>query len=178
MEEKVRTTTTQGLYYGLITGAGLIILSLILFIAGLYMNKMVSSISYLVLIAGMVYGTLDFRKTYSHGFLTYGKAFSLCFKIGLFASIAAAIYGFIFAQFIHPGFVQEILDQSRESILKSNPEISEEQMEMALEWTARFTTPVMIMVWGFIMNTIASAVIGLLAALFLKKEDPSLKAAL
>lgn len=148
MEEKVRTTTTQGLYYGLITGAGLIILSLILFIAGLYMNKMVSSISYLVMIAGMVYGTLDFRKTYTNGF--------------------------IFAQFIHPGFVQEILDQSRENILKSNPEMPEEQMEMAMEWTAT----VMMMVWGFIINTIISAVIGLLAALFLKKEDPSLKTAM
>jgi len=178
MEEKVRTTTTQGLYFGLITGAGLIVLSLILFIAGVYMNKAVSSISYLVLIAGMVYGTLDFRKTYSNGFLTYGKAFSLCFKIGLFASLVAAVYAFIFAQFIHPGFVGEILEQSREQIMTSNPSMSEEQVDMAMEWTAKFTTPVMIMVWGFIVNTIFSVVIALLAALFLKKEDPSLKASM
>lgn len=178
MEEKVRTTTTQGLYFGLITGAGLIIFSLILFIAGVYMNKAVSSISYLVLIAGMVYGTLDFRKTYANGFLSYGKAFSVCFKIGLFASLVAAVYAFIFAQFIYPGYIGELLEQSREQVLKSNPEMGDEQLEIAMEWTAKFTTPVMLMVLGFIMNTIGSAVIALLAALFLKKEDPSLKASM
>lgn len=175
MEEKVRSTTTQGLYYGLITGAGLIILSLILFIAGLYMNRWISSISYLVLIGGMVYGTLDYRKTYLNGFMTYGKAFSTCFMIGLFAGLAGAIYTFIFAQFIHPGFVQEILDKAREQMVTGNPNMSEEQMDTALAWTAKFTTPIMMMIWGFISYALISAVIGLLAAIFLKKEDPSLK---
>ncbi len=62
MEEKLRTTTVNGIYYGLMTGAGLIIISLILFLTDLYMNKGVSSIEYLVLIAGMVYGAIDYRK--------------------------------------------------------------------------------------------------------------------
>ncbi|MEI7982368.1 MAG: DUF4199 domain-containing protein [Bacteroidota bacterium] len=178
MEEKARTTTTQGLYFGMITGAGLIILSLILFIAGVYMNRWFSSLAYLLLIGGMVYGTLDFRKTYSNGFMTFGKAFSLCFLIGLFAGLASAIYSFVFAQFIHPGFVQEILDKAREQMVTGNPNMSEEQMETALAWTAKFTSPVMLMIFGFLTYAGISAVFGLVAAIFLKKDDPALKTSL
>ncbi|MDD4604260.1 MAG: DUF4199 domain-containing protein [Bacteroidales bacterium] len=175
MEEKKRTTTTQGLYYGLITGIGLILLSLILYIAGLYMNKGLSSISYLFLIGGMVYGTIDYRKKYLNGYISYGKAFTQCFLIGLFAGLLAAIFTYFFAQFIHPGFVGEILEQSRQQIITTNPNMSEEQIDTALAITAKFTSPVMMMVLGAITYTVLSAVIGLVAAIFLKKEDPALK---
>ena len=174
MEEKVRSISVQGIYYGLITGAGLIILSLILFIAGLSQNKWLSSISYLILIAGMIYGTYDYREKYLKGFITYGKAFTTCFLIGLFAGLAASIYIYVFAQFIHPGIVNEVIEQARQQMVNTNPEMSEDQLETALAMTAKFTTPVMMMVIGFITYTVLSAVISLIAAIFLKKEDTSL----
>jgi hypothetical protein len=174
MEEKSRSATVNGIYYGLMTGAGLIILSLILFLTDLYMNKGVSAIGYLVLIAGMVYGAIDYRKKYLNGFMTYGKAFSTLFMIGLFAGVVSAIYMFVFAQYIHPGFAQEILEQSRQEMMKQNTNLSDEQIETALSYTAKFTTPLMMMVWGFITYVVISAIIGLLAAIFIKKEDPSL----
>jgi hypothetical protein len=174
MEEKSRSTTLNGIYFGLATGAGLIVLSLILFLTDLYMNRWLSAIGYLMLIAGMVYGTLEYRKNYLNGFMSYGKAFSVLFKIGMFAGLVAAIYMFVFAQFIHPGFVQEILEKSREQMLSQNPNMTEEQLEMGLSWAAKFTSPVMMMVMGFLTYLLISAVIGLIAAIFLKKEDTSL----
>jgi hypothetical protein len=170
MEEKPRSATVHGMYYGLITGVALVIFSLILFIADLYMNRYVSSISYLFLIAGMVYGALEYRKKYRNGVMTYSQAFSSCFMIGLFAGVVAAIYAYIFAQFIHPAFVQEILEQSREKMMTQNPNMSEEQMEVAMQWTSKFTTPVMMMVWGFVAYVFISAIISLIAAIFVKKE--------
>ncbi len=174
MEEKTRTTTVNGIYFGLATGAGLVVLSLILFLTDLLMNRWLSSVGYLILIAGMVYGTLEYRKNYLSGFMSYGKAFSVLFKIGMFAGLVSAIYMFVFAEFIHPGFVQEILEKSREEMLSKNPNLTEEQLEMGLSWAAKFTSPVAMMIIGFLMNLLASAVIGLIAATFLKKEDTSL----
>lgn len=60
--------------------------------------------------------------------------------------------------------------------MNQNANLSEEQIETALSYTAKFTTPVMMMVWGFITYIVISAIIGLLAAIFIKKEDPSLNA--
>jgi len=174
MEEKSRSTTVQGMYFGAITGIAIIIFSLLLYVADLHMNRSVTWISYLFLLGGMIWGTLDYRKKYLNGFMSYGKAFSTTFMIGLFAGILGSIYIFVFAQFIHPGFIQEIMEQSREQIVNSNPNLSEEQVEQALAISSKFTSPVMMMIWGVVMYAIFSAILGLIAAIFLKKEDKSL----
>ncbi len=174
MEEKPRSALSNGIYYGLITGAAMIVFSLIMFLLDLYLNKAVNWIGYIFLIAGMIWGTLEYRKKYSNGFLTYGKAFSSCFWIGIFAGILSSVYLYVFIQFIHPAFVNELLDQARENMLTAQPDMSEEQVEQALAMSAKFMTPVMMVVWGLAAYAAVSAFIGLILAIFLKKEDPSL----
>lgn len=174
MEEKPRSVISNGIFYGLITGAAIVVFSLIMFLMDLYLNKAVNWIGYIFLIAGMIWGTLEFRKKYANGFLTYGKAFSSCFWIGLFAGIIASVYLFVFIQFIHPGFINELLDQARENMLASRPDMTDEQLEQAISMSAKFMTPVMMVVWGLAAYAAISAVIGLILAIFLKKEDPSL----
>jgi hypothetical protein len=178
MEEKQRSVIANGLNYGLITGGVLIVYSLIMFISDLYLNKAVSWIGYIFLIGGMVWGTLEYRKKYSNGFLTYGKAFSSCFWIGLIGGIISTIYFFIFIKFIHPGFINEIMDQARANIVTSNPNMSEEQVEQAISMSAKFMSPVMMTIWGFAGYAAISAVLGLIIAIFLKKEDTSLNSSL
>ena len=174
MEEKQRSTTQNGIYYGLITGAALAVFSLILYITGQYMNKTLGYFSFVLLIGGMVYGTLEYRKNYANGFLSYGKAFSSCFMIGLFAGLVTGIYAYIFGEFIYPGYANEILEKARESIMNSGREMSEDQIDTALEYTRKFTTPIMMAIWSVVTYAIFSAIIGLILGIFLKKEDPSL----
>jgi hypothetical protein len=174
MEEKQRSSTQQALFYGMITGVILIVYSLILYIANLYTNRALGYVALLLLVAGMVYGTLEYRKTYGNGFLTYGKAFSLCFMIALFTSILTAIYTYFFAEFIFPGLSQEILEKAREEMMNSGREVTEEQIEIGLEWTRKFTTPVMMAILDLVTKVFFGVILSLLAALFLKKEDKSL----
>jgi hypothetical protein len=178
MEEKPRSVTMHAMYYGLITGAALVIYSLLLYIADQHMNKTLGYISFLLLIGGMVWGTLEYRKLSQNGFMTYGKAFSTCFMIALFAAILSAIYTFVFAEFIHPGFSQEILEKAREQMMSSGQQMTDEQIDQALTWTQRFTTPVMLTIWSLITYAAISAVISLVAAIFLKKEDKSLNSSI
>ena len=175
MEEKPRSVLSNGIYYGLITGAAMIVFSLVMFLLDLYLNKAVNWIGYLFLIAGMIWGTLEFRKKYSNGFLTYGKAFSSSFWIGLFAGILSSVYLFLFIRFIHPGFINELLDQMRTNLLTTNPDMSEEQIEQAVSISSKFMSPVMMTLWGLAAYAALSAIISLILAIFLKKEDPSLK---
>jgi hypothetical protein len=176
MEEKARSVRTNGIYFGLLAGVGMIIFSLIMFITDLYMNKTVNWIGYLILIAGMIWGTLEYRKKYAGGFLSFGKAFGSCFWIGLIAGIIGTIYFFLFVKFIHPGFVAELLDQSRANMLEARPDMSEEEMEQALAMSQKFMSPIMMTIWGLVTYIAMSAILGLILGLFLKKEDPALKA--
>jgi len=150
----------------------MILYSLILFLAGLHLNKTLGYVGYIILIGGMAWGTLEYRKRYLGGFMTYGKAFSSCFMIGLFSGILGAIYMFIFAQFIHPGLIQEVLDMSRQALADKN--LTDEQMEQALAMQSKFMSPVMMTIWGLFASLIASVVLGLILAIFLKKEDKSI----
>jgi hypothetical protein len=176
MEEKPRTVLSNGLYYGLITGVAIIIYYLVMFLLDLYLKQAVSWIADIVLAGGMVWGTLEFRKKYSNGFLTYGKAFISCFWIGLFAGIIGSLYGFVFAHYIHPGFTQELLDQIRANMIEKKPDMPDDQLEQAMAMTSKFMTPVMMIIWSLVMYTVSSAVIALILAIFLKKEDKSLNA--
>jgi hypothetical protein len=176
MEEKKQSVISHGLNYGLITGGAIIVFNLLLFLLDQHMNRALTWIAYIIIAGGMVYGTLEFRKKTSDGFLTYGRAFSSCFWIGLFAGVLATVYFFVFIQFIHPGFVNEIMDQARQNMLESRPDMSEEQMEQALEISSKFMSPVAMTIMGLVTYAAISAILGLLAAIFLKKEDPSLKA--
>jgi hypothetical protein len=173
MEEKPRSVSMNALWFGVITGAILILYSLLLFLAGMHTNKYLGYIGYVFLIGGMVWGTLEYRKKYLGGFMTYGKAFTSCFMTGLYAGILISVYMFIFAKFIHPGFIQELLDISRQAIYETNSGMTDEQVEQALEISAKFMTPVMMTVWSLVGYLFASAIFGLLAAIFLKKEDKS-----
>ncbi len=163
----------NALWFGVITGAVLILYSLILFLVGMHTNRYLGYVGYVILLAGMIWGTLEYRNKYLGGFIAYGKACSSCFMIGLYAGLLSAVYMFIFAKFIHPVFVQELLEISREAIYNSNPNMSEEQVDQALEMSSKFMSPVMMAIWAFVGYLIASAILGLIVAIFLKKEDKS-----
>ena len=108
--------------------------------------------------------------------MTYGEAFISCFLIGLFAGILSTIYIFVFAKFINPGFINEILEQSRAQMQARN--MTDDQIETAMEYTKRFTSPIWLVIWGFVAYIFMSLVLGLIAAIFLKKTNSSAPPAL
>jgi hypothetical protein len=174
MEEKKQSSIANGFSFGMITGGAMIILSLILFLLDQHMNRALTWTAYIVMIAGMIYGTLEYRKK-SNGFLSYGQAFGSCFWIGLFAGILSTVYFVVFVQFIHPGFMNEMMDLTRQQMIESQPDMSEEQMEKALEISSAFMSMPAMAIMGLVSYAIGSSVFGLIIAIFLKKEDPSLK---
>jgi hypothetical protein len=174
MEEKKRTLSSNALYYGLITGAAMILYGLVLFLLNQHLNRMLNWFSWAFLLGGMVWGTLEYRKT-AGGFLTYGGAFKSVFMIGLFAAILSAIYTFIFVQFIHPGFINEIIDMSRQSLVEKYPDWSDEQVEQAMVWTTKFMNPIGMAIYSLLGQIFGSLVAGLLLGIFLRKEDKSLQ---
>jgi len=174
MEEKKRSIANQAIIYAFIVAVAGIVFHLVLFISDLYMNKTIGYFGILITLAGMIWGGLEYRKSYLNGYMSYGKAFQLCFLIGLFAGILSALYMVLFATAIHPGYTQELLEQAREQMISSQPDMSDDQIDQAMAMSEKFMTPVMLAVWAFFGNALFSAVLALIAGFFLKKEDKSL----
>jgi hypothetical protein len=174
MENQTKSISSNALTYGAITGAALIVFSLLLYVLNLYMNKPLSYVAYGLLIGGMFWGTFQYRKLYSNGFLSYGKAFTSSFLIGLIASVISIIYFIIYLKFINTGFMQEMMEQTRMQMEASSSGMSEEQMEKALEYTAKFMQPGWMVGFGLLMYIFLSAIFAAVIGIFVKKEDKSI----
>jgi len=173
MEEKKTSMTMHALTYGIGTGFALIVYSLIMYVANLYMNQTLQYLAIILLAGGMLIGALQYRKVALNGFITYGKAFSVNFLIGLFATILSSIFFYFYIKYINTGLIDEALQQARIKMEAKAGSMSQEQMDQAMSMTQRFMTPVWMVIWGFLGNTFFSAVIALLLSIFVKKTDPN-----
>ncbi|MFH1295825.1 MAG: DUF4199 domain-containing protein [Bacteroidota bacterium] len=174
MEEKPKSVAMNGITYGIITGVVMILFNLILYLFDLHLNTKITWIAYVILVGGMIWGTLDYRKKVLNGFMSYGKAFSTSLMIVLFASILVAIYTFLFFQVIAPDAVQDVIELSRQSALERDPEITDEQLEQGMQMFSFIMTPIGMAISGMLSQLITGAVISLITSIFLKKEDKSM----
>ena len=67
--------------------------------------------------------------------------------------------------------INEIIKYTEQSILESNNEISEEELNMMLEMTGRFTQPHWIMIMGTLGGTFMGFFYSLIISIFVKKND-------
>ena len=70
-----------------------------------------------------------------------------------------------------PEFIQNLLDQAEEKMFESNPELTDEQIDMAMSMTKKFMNPGMMAGMSFLANTFFGLVFSLLASIFIKRED-------
>jgi hypothetical protein len=175
METKPRTLFINSLIYGLLTAAISIVFSVITYILGLPFQSPVMYFSFVILLGGLIYGTLQYKNVYLGGYISFGKAFLSGFLIVLTAAIVASLYTFIFLTFIDPAYLEKIiqqsLDQSEAKMVAKG--LSQDQIDGALAVTRKFMTPVIMSVMGILSNAFFGAILSLIGAAFLKKEDKS-----
>ena len=172
--EEVKTQksmNSNSIYYALIVSAAMIVYGLIMYVAGLSLNKFTSYPSYLLMIAGMIMGTIAYRDKHNNRFLNYGKSFTSSFLIGLYASIIGAIWVFIFFKFIAPELLVQILEKSKDEIMNKSPNLSEEQLQMQMSMVQKFVNPLMMVFWTLLGGAFYSAIFSLIIAIFVKKEE-------
>jgi Protein of unknown function (DUF4199) len=175
METKPRSLFNNALIYGLITAAISIVFSILMYIMDVPYKSPVMYFSFVILLAGIIYGTLQYRNTYLGGYITFSKAFLSGFIIVMVAAIIAAIYSYVFLTFIDPSYLERIIAQALEETETKMLEqgLSDEQIEPGLAMTRKFMSPAMMSVFSVLGSALFGAILSLLSAAFLKKEDKS-----
>lgn len=167
MEEKSasiwKSTMLSGVYLAIV----LILISVIFYVTGNSFSKMAQYSSYAIFVAGILWGQISYKKELG-GFSTYGQAFLAGLLTMAFASIISSIYTYLLYTVIDPTLQEQLRLYSEEQLMaKGYPE---EQMEMALEMTAKFQTPTMMVVFGIFGGAFIGAIISLITAIFIKKN--------
>ena len=64
-----------------------------------------------------------------------------------------AFYTFVYITYLDPDMLANILKTTEQAVLQTNPDISEEELDLALEMTGKLTQPHWLMIMGVLSGT-------------------------
>ena len=159
--------------YGAYLGLALIFISLIVYILGLEEQKSIipSLLNNFLMIGAIVYSVTIYRDNFNDGFISYGESLKLGTSVVFFASVILAFYTFLFVTFINPEYLEKILKVAEQEILNSDPEISDENLDLALSMTQKMLQPQWMITLSVLGGTFMGFFYSLIISFFVKKED-------
>ena len=106
--------------------------------------------------------------------ISYSDSLRLGTSVVFFASVILAFYTYIFVTFINPEYLKNIINLAEQEILNSNPEISDDDLDLALSMTQKMLQPQWMATLSIIGGTFMGFFYSLIISFFVKKEDPNL----
>ena len=150
------------LRYGLMAGLLIIIYSLILQFADMQMSK-IGMFSYVFLLLSIILAYRDYKRQ-NQGFMSYGQGLGVGTLVALVAGVLSGVFTYINLKFIDTGLMDRAMEMQRAQLEEAGT-MSDEEIEMAMQMGAKFSTPEMafisailgIIVIGFLMSLVIAA---------------------
>ena len=163
MEQKVTSTVTKGFVIGLV----MIAITLGMTFSGIAMNSPLKWLSYIIFIVGVIIAINQYGKQINYN-STFGNYFAHGFKIAALVTVIMIIYSVIFITVFHE-FKEQALDEARKQ-MRSRKDLSEENMEKAIDMTKRFF--MVGMIGGILLFYLITGAIASLIGAAITKKDP------
>ena len=158
--------------FGLASAIATIILALGLYLADLR-NSALNYLSYPILITIMVIGVRKWREQ-NGGFLGFGPTYMHLFLQTLAFSVIITVWTMVFMSVIAPGLMEE--EMLKQQVKMEEEGMSQAQIEMAMSYARKFSSPGVIAVFALIGNIIFMGLINLIVAAIVKKDPPPMVA--
>lgn len=173
METQKVSLKKIALNYGLMLALGTIVVSVIVYAMGMHMEQpwWQSVLNFAIMTAAIVYGLKAFKNE-NEGFLSLGESLKTGLAISLVAGIIGSIFTYIFVTIIEPDFVVQMLEFTREKMITQNPQMTDDQIELAMSMTEKFMSPMMMTAFGIIASLFFGFIISLIAGLIMKQNRP------
>jgi len=163
------TTTAVAVRYGLLTGLAGSILSFILNIAHLDQSP-AKWLGYLVLGGGIVLAQLFYRQ-HNAGFMSYGEGVGIGTLLSLVSGSVSAVFSYIYTHLVDTEMINRIMDKVRAD-MEAKGGMTDEQMEVALSWTAKFMSEPILSIFIVFMSLVLGLIGSLIISAVLKNPKP------
>lgn len=155
--------------FGIIAGLVSIILSLVFYFTNVEYNSWSRYVSMLVTMVMIFIGVKIIADENANKFISFGSLFKAGMYITLIFTIISIIYYFLYTNFINPDFMDGLMQSQKEQMAAKG--LSEEKIEMAMEMTQKFSSPVLTSIFSFITFSIMGAISSAIGAAVFKKEQ-------
>ncbi len=171
MENKKTSAKQIMINYGLLLAFVGIVISLINFSFGNVYKPhwSVQVISTIAIVVLVVLGIKKFKES-NEGLLKLGEAIKIGLGITFIAAIISIIYFYLFANFIEPNFLHNIIEVNRQNLIDKMPDVSDEMLTKQAEMTQKYFY---VFTFGGIIffNLFLGFIISLISGLIMKKTD-------
>lgn len=159
------------LNYGAMLGTLLIVVSLVFYLLNIKDTTVSSVITYIALAGGVFYAQNHYKLNYTDGFMSYGKALGIGALTCLFAAFISSIYTYVFLSFVDSSMIDIAMEEAYRS-MEEQGNMTEEQMEQAMQMSSMFMTPGVMSVFAFLGTAIIGFLESLIISIFTKKDNP------
>ena len=90
-------------------------------------------------------------------------------------AVVMAVYTYVYIKYIDPSFVDNLLSNAEDKMIEVNPDMSEEDLNKALDMTKIFMQPEVMAVMSIFGSIITGAIFSLIVAIFAKREPLSIE---
>lgn len=173
MEEKTKAPFWKpALIYGSILGFVGILVGVIFYVMDLAAVTWTQWVSLVISLVIMIYCLVTYKKEHLGGYATYGQIWKMTLVVGVIATIITTIYSYILMGIIDPELLEKMKLVQEQKIM-NNPRIPESYMDTALERLDKSMTLNRTMIMSLIFGPVSWAVLGLIIAAFVKKNNPA-----
>jgi hypothetical protein len=118
---------------------------------------------YILFAAGKMRRDQDFG-----GIISYGQSLGFMLITAIPAALIISFFTYLFFTYINPELVQKIWDAQAEELAKSGK--SDEEIEMQLSMVRKFSSPMMMTIFGGLGTMFQMLIYALIASIFVKKD--------
>jgi len=167
MEQKPVSLLKSSLMSGIYLGIALILVSVIIYVAGLSFANWAQYVSYPILIVGAVWAQIGYKNALG-GEMKYGQALGVGLLTIVFASVLSGIYSYILFAIIDPSLQEQALLVAEQKLVERS--MPQEQIDAALNMQAKFMKPPIMAVMAVVGGAFIGLIISLITAIFTKKN--------
>lgn len=173
METPQPSVKKIALNYGVLWGLGTIAIGVITYVTNTYMDRpwWSSVLGFAIMILAIVFGLKAFIKD-NGGYMSLGESLKTGMAITLVAMIIGAIWTYLFITVIEVDFIDKIVENAQTQMIERQPDMSQEQMDAAMEVTRNFTQPWIIVTFSVIGTLFLGFITSLIAGLIMKRTNP------
>jgi hypothetical protein len=171
--ENQLSTKKFALTYGLILGLIAVLLAVLGYVMGAVekAESWPSWIFYLIFAIFIFYAVFTYRKQ-NGGYMTLGQALKAGVSVAVISGVIYALYNYVFFTFIEPDIIERIMATAEEKMMIDNPQLTDDQVEMALSWAEKFANPIFGGAVLIVMSAFFGFIWSLFAGLIWKREEP------
>ena len=136
-------------------------------------GTIMNTCNYLILPVIFISMACNSLKTAQSGYISFGQSLKTGVLVCVLAGVIYALFSVIF-NLIFPEFTDEILRKTRDVIVHKNPDMTQEQLAMALSWTKKFMKPQIAIPVTIVMFAFIGLIYSLIIGAIVKKDPPQI----